>query len=142
MWGRERMATEDRPAPWGDDRDRTRVLVEHGDPGVRDLVARDLQARGYDVRTCAGPERDVACPLLCQQSCPAIDGTDVVVSGLIGRPRGRAITRRIRRQHPDTPVVVEATAWQVEQTDLDVHRVFPLFRESLADAIAIATARP
>lgn len=142
MWGRRRSPPPDRPAPWGDDHQHRRVLVEHHDGATRDLVARDLAARGYDVRTCAGPDDRVGCPVLNQRPCPAVDGADVVVTGMLGHTRGRFITRRIRQRHPDLPIVADATDWAMERVadDVDVQQVFPLRRESLAEAVAAATA--
>lgn len=103
----------------------TRVLVEHADPVVGDILERELRARGYEVLTCAGPRPDaedaVSCPLLHQEHCPAIDDADIVVNGLgLQDVNTRMMLRRARTQHPDLPVIVQAPDSIVEDHDGDL----------------------
>ena len=91
-----------------------RVLIEHPDPAAQDVLARGLEKHGYEVLTCGGPRAagctEVSCPLLWQESCGAVDGADVVISGLsLHTAPERMILRRIS-QAPGAPqLVLEAT---------------------------------
>jgi hypothetical protein len=134
-----RRTTERRAAPtWSDDRRGTRILVEHADPTIRDVLRRDLEARGFDVLTCAGPGPDGAeaasCPLLHQERCPAVDGADLVASGLsLTSHVTHMVLRRIADQGTP-PLVVEVphqTAERIGAGIADRH-LFPM----RADAIA------
>jgi hypothetical protein len=118
-----------------------RVLVEHPDGAVRSVLEKRLGLLGYDVRTCAGPHDGADCPLLKQQPCPAVDGADLVVTGLVDDLCGRLILRRIRRRRPELPVVAEATDQMAEQFDaLDgVRRLHPVCSQQLLDVIAMTT---
>lgn len=126
------------PPEWTDAHERTRVLVEHPDPTVRDILERTLGDRGYEVLTCGGPRAEedgaVSCPLLHQEHCPAIDGADLVTNGLpLHRPATRMMLRRLRAQHPDLPVVLEAPGQIAEQYDGDLAdaHIYPLNVERL-----------
>ncbi len=116
------------------------MLVEHADGAVRGVVARELTQLGYDVRTCGGPRDEVACPVLQQQPCPAVQGTDVVVTGLLHDSRGRVIARRIRQHHPDVDLIAEATEWTAQQIDVPVaqRRVYPLCSSTLSEMMGSA----
>lgn len=118
---------------WGQERAGTRVLLEHPDGAVRTVVQDQLGKLGYDVLSCAGPDGEVGCPLLRQQPCPAVEGADVVVTGLVNEIAGRLITRRIQRRRPDVPVVAEATEQLARQHDVlaDVHLVNPVCSREL-----------
>jgi hypothetical protein len=63
---------------------RTRVLLEHENPRVLEAQAADLEAAGFEVRTCPGPIRleSRICPLVAHGRCPAAHATDVIVNGL------------------------------------------------------------
>lgn len=102
---------------------------------MREVMARELSDLGYEVRTCGGPRDGVGCPMFQQQSCPAVEGADVVVTGLLNDPRGRSIARGIRQHHPEVDLIAEATDWTAEQIDVPVaqRRVYPLRSETLSD---------
>lgn len=146
MWPRRRGGPS-RPPEWGTqvgpERAGRRVLFEHADGAVREVMARELSQLGYDVLTCGGPRDAVGCPVLQQQPCPAVEGADVVVTGLLNDERGRFIARRIRQHHPDIDLIAEATEWTAEQVDRPVanRRVFPLRSQSLAEMMGPAAAR-
>ena len=91
-----------------------RVLIEHPDPAAQDVLARGLQQHGYEVLTCGGPRAagrtEVSCPLLRQEPCGAIDGADVVISGLSPHASTeRLIIRRISQGQGARHLVLEAT---------------------------------
>lgn len=142
MWPRRRSTASPPPA-WGPERTGRRVLFEHADGAVRGVMARELSQLGYDVRTCGGPRDDVGCPVLRQQPCPAVEGADVVVTGLLNDERGRFIARRIRQHHPDLELIAEATDWTAEQVDLPVanRRVFPLRSRTLSEMMGSPAPR-
>jgi hypothetical protein len=98
--GRDRQTGEAPTWPSGREEAHSRVLVEHPDPAAQHAVAVGLRRRGYEVVTCGGPlasgMTETACPLLRDERCPAVDGADVVVSGLsLAIDAERAIIRRI-----------------------------------------------
>ncbi len=140
-WFDRRPEPVRRPVPeWPDAQVGTRVLVEHPDPTVRDVLERGLAARGIEVLTCAGPGPDgpdaTSCPLLHQQRCPAVEGADVIASGL---PLTRHVTRMILRHIAEGghPLIVEAPSQVLDErgagiTDL---RLFPMDAGSLADTV-------
>lgn len=144
MWGRRTdPETAAGPPAWGPEAG-PRVLLEHRDVVVQDVLREALEGAGFDVRTCGGPEGR-GCPVLRQEPCPAVEEADVVVSGLVGTTLGRVIARRVRRRHPDRPLLVEATEWLGEQLGDDVctARIYPLLPEALCEAVAaVAPARP
>lgn len=120
---------------------RPRVLVEHPDPAAQDVLARDLRRRGYEALTCGGPraagDARARCPLLLGERCPAVDGADVVVSGL---PLSGSVERRIVQRLPGEgrQVIVEASRQQAESLDVDVMALPRLTRRGVARAVAQA----
>lgn len=106
--------------PNGDRSGALRVLVEHAEPATRHSIARGLQAHGYEVVECGGPDADGPdpvghCPVLSNEACPAVNGADVIVSGFnVGAEREGLIVRRIAESPGSPPMLVEATDWQVE----------------------------
>ena len=133
---------------WADDAPSggVRVLVEHPDPTVRDVAVRDLTAAGYDVLACAGPRPEgsgaVTCPLLHQQGCAAVAGADVIVNGLpLDQDASRLILRRILRDRPDTPVIVETSGQTAERhaAGAMVRRLYPLRVPELLGALREVT---
>lgn len=141
MWDRTRRP--DPPswgrAPWT----RPRVLIEHGDPVARDVLGTSLSERGYDVLMCAGPADEHDCPLLRSEPCPAVEDADVVVTGLLGTDRGRRIAQRIREDHPDHRMVVEATEWMARQcrTGTADVRLYPMLEDHLAATVDTLSGR-
>jgi hypothetical protein len=126
------------PPRLGDTGEAIRVLIEHPDPTVRDILVRNLQDRGYAALACGGPQPDadgaVSCPLLHQEHCPAVDGADIIVNGLpIRQEFTRLILHRAREQHPDLPVILEAPDIVAEAHDLDLAdaHLYPMSVERL-----------
>ena len=90
-----------------------RVLVEVGDGAEAFARLRVLEAAGYHVSWCPGPDGHPArrCPLVTDGSCPLVDAADVVVTALrLHQASTRDVLDAIARARPDLPVVVEATA--------------------------------
>lgn len=141
MWPR-RSGVSSPPPAWGPEgTGKQRVLFEHQDGAVREVMARELSELGYEVRTCGGPRDGIGCPVLQQQSCPAVEGADVVVTGLLHDTRGRIIARRIRQHHPEVDLIAEATDWAAEQIDVPVaqRRLYPLRSETLSEMMGAPT---
>ncbi len=140
--GRDHQVQRSDPPRWPEARVGVRVLVEHPEPLVRDRLERELRERGYEVLSCAGPRPDregaVSCPLLHQEHCPAVDGADVVVNGLLLQNAStRMVLRRARTQHPSLPVIVEAPGQVVEDHDGDLAdaHLYPLSVERLTELL-------
>lgn len=140
--GQKHQLQRAQPPRWPDGAAGTRVLVEYPDPLVRDILERELRARGYQVLGCAGPRPDseggVSCPLLHQEHCPAVDGADVVINGLgLHKALTRIGLRRVRAQHPGLPVIVEAPQQAVEEHDGDLAdaHLYPVTVERLTQLI-------
>lgn len=92
---------------------RARVLVEVPDGAEASALWQALGKAGYAVSWCPGPERarGRSCPLVTRGICPLMDEADVVLSAL-GSPvePWRAVLEAQVRHHPDTPVVIGASA--------------------------------
>lgn len=154
MLRRRRPDRTSEPPRWSAAWRRPRVLVEHVDPGVRDALVAGLCTRGYDVLACPGPVSGVrrppvrdegrACPLLEGEPCPAVDGADVVVTGLADTPAGREIVRRIADDDPDRPLLVEGTSWMLRhlEEDLAGRAVWPLTTATVAARLPVPDATP
>jgi hypothetical protein len=109
-----------RPPDWPVSTGRPRVLVEAADGAVRVAVKRILDAAGYEVAGCGGPEafRGGACPLVEEGRCSLAEGADVILNSLgLGMAESCAVLAAVRERVPDTPVVVE-----VPQPQLAYHR--------------------
>lgn len=63
---------------------RTRVLIEHENPHIRQRQAAALEPAGFDVTTCAGPTapQGQTCPPLAASDCDRLCAADVVVNEL------------------------------------------------------------
>jgi hypothetical protein len=84
---------------------RPRVLIEDGHPALAISDFSMFERAGFDVAYCSGPGDDPsACPLLRGERCPLVAGADAVLHGLDPK---LGIAAVIRRQSPQTPVVVE-----------------------------------
>ena len=136
-----------RSAPrWEGEKSAARVLVEHPDPLLREGIREVLTDAGYEVVTCGGPHASdvpgASCPLLRQEPCPAVNGADVVFSGLKLRDQvSRMILRRIAKD-PCRPLVLTAPQREVDEYVPDVtdHVVFPLGSRRIVQQIDELTA--
>ncbi len=96
---------------------RPRVLLEHRDPSVLDILSDGLEDEGFEVLTCGGPRPEVgpgtACPLLSGEACPGVDGADVVVTSLLVEDgeQGRIVVA-LTNLPEGPPVLLEATSLQ------------------------------
>lgn len=97
------------PPRWETDARGRRVLIEHRDPRVREVLALRLEEHGYRVLTCPGPDAEdagVSCPVLCDATCPAVEEADAVISALDPTdPTSSALVEAIHRTHPHLPVL-------------------------------------
>lgn len=109
------QAKSDPARPSTADRGRT-VLVEYPSFGTPGVLVDVLERAGYDTIVCSGPgDMTGVCHLLETGDCPWADAADAVFNGFgLGTDEHRRIIEALRREHPDTPVVVEATPPQAE----------------------------
>jgi hypothetical protein len=111
---------------WSDADDRPRVLVET--PGGRWPVEDSADAAGLRVITCAGPGRNLSCPVLSGQECALVAGADtIVVRNAPDDPRWRCMLESHSATHPDIPVVVEHGGDGPQAVTLDDVRVPAFF---------------
>lgn len=76
------VATDDTTPTWPAT-ERPRVLIEAD--GGHWPAEQTLRNAGYDVAVCPGPTgRRAPCPLMVGQTCPLVDGADLVVTALRG----------------------------------------------------------
>ena len=106
-----------RPDPWA--YGRPRVLIEHSDEAVSARYVDTLRRAGYAVAVCRGPSGEgrppEKCVLASGERCVAVDGADVVVSGLgVRGPEKRAVLEALRSHHPTKPLVVEVAAGELD----------------------------
>ena len=143
MWRRPQEPDRQEAPTWEEPvADTRRVLIEHPDPAAQDVLARGLEQHGYEVLTCGGPRAagrtEVSCPLLRQEPCGAVDGADVVVSGLSPHTSTeRLIIRRISQGHGPAQLVLEATPGEATgliDTPAAAH-VTPLTVSGLVDTL-------
>jgi DNA-binding response OmpR family regulator len=90
----------------------TRVLIEESDGAEAFAYGQLLSKNGYDVQWCPGPDDPIGgrCPLVTTGHCELVEQADVVVSALgIDQESCRHVLATIRRLHPQTPVVVQAS---------------------------------
>jgi CheY-like chemotaxis protein len=126
--------------------ERARVLVEAAEWGDRTMIAAVLQGAGYATVGCAGPEgTGHRCLLATGAGCTAALEADVVVHALrTTDPRNLEALRALRRERPDLPVVVEASAAVTRQRADDLAGCWvveaPLTPERLLDAVERALA--
>jgi DNA-binding NarL/FixJ family response regulator len=144
MFGRRKMIRPD-PWPFG----RPRVLIEHADRETAFRYVDTLRRAGYSVAICDGPSNDrrppERCVLVAGEPCAAVDGADVVVSGLgVHDAEKRAVLEALRRHHPDKALVVEVSPDDLHRYDdlVDgVHVVVsPVESEELVAAVGAAAA--
>lgn len=100
----------------------THVLVVHHDPDMADQESDWLRQAGYEVGECAGPQHG-PCPILYDLPCTAVAHADVLVYDIWAS--GDAATQkelieRLRRQHPDIPIVLTAPGLEFDWGAPDV----------------------
>jgi hypothetical protein len=136
MWRRHRSAPAGPPGPWNPEGRGRKILIEHHDGAVRDVLGRNLEVLGFQVRTCGGPDDPVACPLLEQGACAAVEGADVVVTGLLIDPWGRRVLHAMQQRYPGVSLVAEGPSYLADHLDPRPDQVvFPLRMEPLVAAI-------
>lgn len=130
------------PTAWPGDGLRPRVLVEHHDPTIAAAVGNLLEAEGYEVSTCSGPNerRRRQCPLATGADCPQAEHADAVVFGLdITDEDDRAVLQSWRVLHGNIPMIVELPQSRIplyrEELEGCVPIPRPMTRESLLDAV-------
>ena len=90
----------------------TRVLIEELDGAEAFAYWHLLTDNGYVVEWCPGPKSPLGgrCPLVSCGHCELVERADVVVSSLgIDNEPSRNVLGALRRLHPETPVIVEAS---------------------------------
>lgn len=139
MW-RERISVE--ASTWRGTPDGPRVLIEHHDANVGLAVADLLAAEGYAVSTCGGPSERRPCPLSQGARCRQTEEADVVVFGLeVEDEIDREVLANLRKQMPDTPIVVEIPTARVPFYAEELDRCVPVPRPMTRDALLVAIER-
>jgi CheY-like chemotaxis protein len=107
---------------------RPRVLIEHPDPEVQQVLAAGLRRHGYETLTCSGPRGEdgshTSCPLLRHAPCGGVTGADIVLAALpCSDADERLILRRLTQDEPRPAVllgpVTERSAAQLEDVLID-----------------------
>ena len=121
---------------------RPRVLLEHRDPSVLDILGDGLEDEGFEVLTCGGPRPEVGpgteCPLLRGEVCPGVEGADVVVTSLLVEDdeQGRIVVA-LTNLPEGPPVLLEATSLQAGRRFGPGEA--PTLRYPFTDAASLAT---
>lgn len=118
-------------------RTHRRVLLECDDLAIQDGLERVLHESGYDVSVCAGPaSRRAGCALVETGRCGLVDDAEIVVHALAaGEYANREVLTSLVHDHPETPIVLEASLVSGEAPG-NVRRVnFPMSRTALLAAI-------
>ena len=116
------------PSNWRNAGALPRVLVEHHDVSIGVAVGNLLEAEGYEVSNCSGPDgHRRSCPLSLGGECDRSHDADVVFFGLnISDEDDRAVLLAWREHYRDIPVIVE----------MPVSRI-PLYKEELEGCLAV-----
>jgi DNA-binding NtrC family response regulator len=88
------------------------VLIEEPDGAEAFAYWHLLTDKGYSVQWCPGPGGPTRgrCALVSTGQCQLVEEADVVVSALgIDHKSSRDVLGAIRRLHPETPVVIQAS---------------------------------
>jgi len=136
------------PAPrfsrWRND---PRVLVEESDGAIRESVVNLLEDAGFEAVGCGGPGENhgARCPLSGTTGCSAAADADVIFfSFRLADPENQQILRMLKRQHPNTPIVVEVPKPKVmtyQELLVGTHPVYtPLTRRTITRAVLNAWA--
>jgi len=129
---------------------RPRVLVEEPDVAGAYTYWRLLDNYGYEVSWCRGPRGlgPRACPLVACGRCELVERADVVVSSLgLRRQSSRQVVAALRRLHPDTPVVIEASQQMLARWEPMIEGHWgsvsiPANRRTLLDSVESALTQP
>ncbi len=140
--GWARRATTGDAGPRG-----TKVLVEEPDGAEAFAYWHLLTDNGYSVAWCPGPDGPTGgrCALVATGHCKLVEEADVVVSSLgIDHESSRDILQEIRRLHPETPVVIQAsrrefTRW-ADLFDGESDLRVPVTGRALLDSVEQAVA--
>ena len=137
------FTSERKPPPSfsGATSDRLRVVVENADLAEGAIEQRILEQAGCEVVLCEGPigSGGTRCPLLTDESCPAIDDADAVISSLrMDDPSGAEVIDRLR-DCTTLKLVVAASPASADRHDARVRGVdvvYPLTAHKLRGLVA------
>ena len=120
------------------------VLVVHHDPDVADEQADSLRRAGYSVEQCAGPTHG-PCPILHDRPCAAVERADVLVYDVWSAgdsEDARVLIERLREQHPEVPVVLDAPGMEFDWVRADgPHAVVTLVGQPSGAGLRAAVAQ-
>lgn len=140
--------TRTRPrAGWTGEQPGPRLLIESPDGAVQWAARELLEDHGFSVQCCDGPSADHECELVTHGRCSLVDDADLVLNFLDPhRPATLDIVARMRKAHPETPVVVEASkalTGDGDATDTNVVVMRPpLAGPKVLDAVRAAADLP
>lgn len=129
---------------------RPRVLIEEPDVARAYAYWRLLDNNGYEASCCRGPRGldPRPCPLVACGRCELVERADVVVSSLgLHRESSRKVVAALRRLHPDTPVVIQASQQMLARWAplFEAHwgpMSIPANKRTLLDSVESALAKP
>jgi hypothetical protein len=126
---------------------KPRVLLEEPDDCDNFAYWCFLTEAGFNVDCCSGPSRRPGgrCPLLTSGHCELVERADVIVSKLgIDDEPSRQVIEAVQRQHPQTPMIIEASREQFKRRSNLFHGHWllpvPVIRRELLDSVHAALA--
>ena len=99
----------------------TRVIVVDRDPATAARRAAELQAAGYEVEQCGGPESQ-PCAILGDLPCPLADRADILVYDAWAggdREGSRQLIAHLRDVYVDLPIVLTSVDETVDWAETE-----------------------
>lgn len=119
----------------------TRVIVVDRDPAAAARRAAELQAAGYEVEQCGGPESQ-PCAILGDLPCPLADRADILVYDAWAggdREGSRQLIAHLRDVYVDLPIVLTNVDERVDWVETEgPWRVTPVRGTPTTEALAAA----
>lgn len=119
----------------------TRVIVVDRDPAAAARRAAELQAAGYEVEQCGGPESQ-PCAILGDLPCPLADRADILVYDAWAggdREGSRQLIAHLRDVYVDLPIVLTNVDERVDWIETEgPWRVTPVRGTPTTEALAAA----
>jgi hypothetical protein len=119
----------------------TRVIVVDRDPAAAARRAAELQAAGYEVEQCGGPESQ-PCAILGDLPCPLADRADILVYDAWAggdREGSRQLIAHLRDVYVDLPIVLTSVDDSVDWVDTEgPERVTPVRGQPTTEVLTAA----
>ncbi len=119
----------------------TRVIVVDPDPARAAVRGAELQAAGYEVEHCGGPETQ-PCAIIGDMPCPLADRADVLVYDAWAggdRDSTRALIGHLRDVYVDLPIVLTSVDASVDWVETEgPNRVTPVAGQPTIEQLSAA----